>query len=382
MTLTLAGMATEMIERKVRRIHVLGWRDLDDPEAGGSEVHADEVMRRWQEAGLEVLHRTSQADGRSRKSTRNGYQVIRDGGRIAVFPRTILAEMLRRMGPYDAVVEIWNGVPWLTPLWCRKPHIAVLHHVHDRMWEHTLPEPAAWAGRKFEMVLSPLLYRRTHTVTLCEDSRGDLLDLGWDESFVHVARAGVDDYFSPGGPKTSYPSVLAVGRLAPVKRFDALLDQFLVTRERVPGARLTIVGEGPERSKLEGWIARHGAQGWVTLAGRIDRGRLRDLYRSSWLIASASFAEGWGLTLTEAAGCGTPAVVTDIGGHRSSVFDGVTGSLVGLDQLGRRCSDLLLDDSSRSRMSNDAQSWARSLSWDETATRVLEPLHDVVIGRK
>ena len=45
------------------------------------------------------------------------------------------------------------------------------------------------------------------------------------------------------------------------------------------------------------------------------------------MLASASVAEGWGMTITEAAACGTPAVVTDIAGHRDAVVDGVTGVL-------------------------------------------------------
>ena len=37
----------ELMTHGVRRVHTLAWRDLDDPDAGGSEVHADEFMRRW-----------------------------------------------------------------------------------------------------------------------------------------------------------------------------------------------------------------------------------------------------------------------------------------------------------------------------------------------
>jgi hypothetical protein len=47
----------------LRRVHVLAWRDLADVEAGGSEVHAAEVQRRWAEAGIEVTVRTSYAQG-------------------------------------------------------------------------------------------------------------------------------------------------------------------------------------------------------------------------------------------------------------------------------------------------------------------------------
>ena len=50
-------------EAGLRRINMLAWRDFDDPEAGGSEVHAEEIARLWAEAGLEVTIRTSFAPG-------------------------------------------------------------------------------------------------------------------------------------------------------------------------------------------------------------------------------------------------------------------------------------------------------------------------------
>lgn len=379
---SLGDMTRDMIDRGVRTIHVLGWRDLGDPEAGGSEIHADEFMRRWQEAGLNILHRTSAVAGQPDSILRNGYHVIRRGGRLGVFPRVIASEMLHRMGAFDAVVEIWNGVPWFSPIWCRKPRLVVLHHVHDQMWKQILPGPAAWFGRQLESKLAPPMYRKTETVTLCQDSREDLEHLGWPSHRVHVAHAGVDSFWAPGGDKTSHPSVVAVGRLAPVKRFDQLLIQFKKVHEQLPGAVLTIVGEGTERARLEQWIEAHDAGKWIRLEGRVEKERLRQLYRSSWLAASASVAEGWGLTLTEAAGCGTPAVATDIGGHRSSVLNGRTGSLVELEHLGNRILELLIDEEVRSRMAAEASARARTLSWDDLAARVLHPLWQNILQRK
>ena len=50
---SIPELAGDLVRRGVRRIHVLAWRDLDDPDAGGSELHADEFMRRWADAGLD-----------------------------------------------------------------------------------------------------------------------------------------------------------------------------------------------------------------------------------------------------------------------------------------------------------------------------------------
>ncbi len=91
-----------------------------------------------------------------------------------------------------------------------------------------------------------------------------------------------------------------------------------------------IVGEGFERPTLEAVIAEVDGRDWVTLAGRLDDdGLLLDAYRTAWVVAATSVAEGFGMTLTEAAACGTPAVASDIAGHRDAVVDGVSGLLSG-----------------------------------------------------
>jgi len=377
---SVAEMADDMIERGVRRVHVLAWRDFDDDEAGGSEDHANEFMTRWQAAGLSVLHRTSHAAGRPDTDTRNGYDVVRRGGRYTVFPRTMVSELTHRMGEYDALVEIWNGVPWMSPVWCRKPRILILHHVHGPMWNQMFPAPVAALGRFLETRLAPPFYRRTPTVTTSTDTHEELLHLGWRPDMVTTGPVGVDPFFSPGGEKTTHPSVLAVGRQAPVKRFENLLEQVARARVRVPSLTLTLVGSGPENERLRAWVRDHDAD-WVTFAGKVSRDELRDHYRRSWLIASASLAEGWGLVLTEAAGCGTPAVASDISGHRCSVLNGSTGLLAPVDSMGDSIADVLLDDVLRHRLSVAAEARARTLTWEALAAGVLEPLWRQVVNR-
>jgi glycosyltransferase involved in cell wall biosynthesis len=377
---TIPDLAAEMIGVGCRRVHVLAWRDLDDPDAGGSEVHADHFMRRWAEAGLDVVHRTSFAAGRPTSAVRNGYRVERWGSRYSVFPRAVAHEVLHP-GEYDALVEVWNGVPWFSPVWCRKPRITFLHHVHGPMWDQMMPGPFAALGRALEARLAPPFYRRTTTLTPSDATRDELLELGFPAARVIAVNNGVEEMFQPGGVRAAQPTVVCVGRLAPVKRQDALIGAAVAARRRVPDLQLVLVGEGPLRPELEALIARHGAQEWIQLAGRLPHEELIDLYRSAWVAASASLAEGWGLTLTEAAACGTPAVATDINGHRSSVVDGVTGVLAPLERLGDALADVLLDHELRGRLGDAALARARTLTWESSARGVLQALHDQVLSR-
>ena len=101
----------------LRRVAILAWRDLDDPEAGGSELHASRVASLWAQAGIEVTMRTSYAAGHPQVTWRNGYRVIRKAGRYLVFPRAAFSEMMGWHGASDGLVEIWNGMPFFSPLW-------------------------------------------------------------------------------------------------------------------------------------------------------------------------------------------------------------------------------------------------------------------------
>ncbi|MDO8389226.1 MAG: glycosyltransferase family 4 protein [Actinomycetota bacterium] len=373
---SMAAHATQLQQAGIRKIHVLAWRDLADPDAGGSELHADEFSRRWADLGFEITHRTSALAGVAAVQDRNGYRVVSRGGRITVFPRVVGSELLRREGSFDAVVEVWNGVPWFSPVWTRRPRLTFLHHVHGPMWDQLLPKPFASLGRLLEARLAPPFYRRGLMLTPSDATRDELIELGLRPDRVRAIPNGVDPSFSPAGDKSPHPSVLAVGRLAPVKRFEALIDAAVVARRRVPALQLHIVGAGPLDDALRHQVRALGAGDYVHFLGHVEHSRLVELYRSAWVVSSASLAEGWGLSLTEGAACGTPAVATDIRGHRSSVIAGHTGVLSPVDQLGDALADLLLDDERRLLLGRQAHARAAKLTWERVAHDMLVALAD------
>ena len=347
---------------------MLAWRDLADVEAGGSEIHASTVAALWAQAGIEVTIRTSYAPGSPPLATRDGYRVIRRAGRYLVFPRAALAEATGRHGGRDALVEIWNGVPFFSPVWARGPRVTWLHHVHTEMWPLVLPGGLARLGEFVESRLAPPFYRRSSVVTLSESSKALLCGrFGFLSENVHVVPPGISPRFAAGGNKSADPSVLAVGRLMPPKAFDDLIEAMVRVREVVP-ATLTIIGEGYSRDVLEQQISRLGAEQWCRLLGRVDDDTLVRHYQAGWVVAASSKSEGWGMTLTEAAAVGTPAVATRIGGHVDAVKHGVTGLLV--DSSGEFVEalvKLLSDQDLRERMGSEARRRALAFSWERTA---------------
>jgi len=239
-----------------------------------------------------------------------------------------------------------------------------------------LPPKLARAGQLLEQRIAPPFYRRTPIITLSRSSQREIVQrLGLRDENVRVVPPGIEAGFTPGGTRADRPLVVGVGRLMPSKAFDILIEAVAQARRAVPDARLVIAGEGYERDALRRRIGELGAEEWCELAGRVDDDTLLHLYRSAWVVASASRSEGWGMTLTEAAACGTPAVASRISGHIDAVEDGVTGLLTDTDrELPAALSKVLTDRDFREGLGRSAEARAARFSWERTAHDTLAVL--------
>lgn len=361
----------------MRRIHVFAFRDRDDPEAGGSEEHATQVCTHFARAGREVTLHTGRVPGAPKEVERNGFRVVRRGGRVGVFATSVLDERLGRLGSADGIVEIFHGVPFFAPLWTRTPQVGLVHHVHLGTWDDLLPGWRGRIGHLIERFAVPAVYRNRHLVTAAASARDEIVaHYGVDPRHITVAPHGVDERFTPGGERSRSPLVLAVARLMPQKGLDELIEALVRVKERVPDAEATIVGDGPHGDRLR-QVAEASGAGWIHWTGRVSDDELVDWYRRAWVVASASRREGFGLTLTEAASCGTPTVATRIPGHVDAVDEGHSGLLASdTDELADRIVDVLTDASLRARLESGALDHATRFRWEEAAATLLGALCD------
>jgi len=145
---------------------------------------------------------------------------------------------------------------------------------------------------------------------------------------LHVVRCGVrpEEYDAPArGPLPRGPlHLVAVGRLAPMKGFGVLLEAMA----ELPDARLTLVGDGPERAALEATAARHGVAARVRFAGALGAPGVTALLGEADVFCLPSFAEGVPVVLMEAMAARVPVVATAVNGIPELVADGRTGLLV------------------------------------------------------
>lgn len=173
-------------------------------------------------------------------------------------------------------------------------------------------------------------------VAVSADLRDGLLALGADPAKVTVLRNGVDlDAFRPAPDCAAARAALGVGDdRAPVLLSVGLLIErkghHLVVEalRHLPGHRLFVVGEGPDRAALLALAERLGVAERVRLLGARPHAALPALYSAADALVLASSREGWANVLLEAMACGTPAVATPAWGSREAVSSPAAGVVV------------------------------------------------------
>lgn len=144
----------------------------------------------------------------------------------------------------------------------------------------------------------------------------------------------------------------AIGNLRPVKGHDVLLRGFAKLARRVGNARLVIVGDGPERPRLQALAARLGIADRIAWLGHLRTGAGRWLAGLD-VLAHTSRAEAFGLAVAEAQCRGLAAVVTRVGGLPEIVKDNETGLVVEAGKpaaVARALEQLAEDPELRTRM--------------------------------
>ncbi|MBF6334727.1 glycosyltransferase family 4 protein [Nocardia abscessus] len=379
----------------MREVLLLCWRDTGHPQGGGSERYLEQVGAHLAARGVKVTLRTARYPGAPRRERVDGIDISRAGGRYTVYPRALAAILLGKIGlgslrgvRPDAVIDTQNGIPFFATTVTKAPSVLLVHHGHREQW----PVAGRLVGRVgwwIESRLSPRVHRRNQYLTVSLPSAEELAALGVDGSRIAVVRNGAEPV-PAGAPtgaaetRTSAPTVVVLSRLVPHKQIEDALAAVARLRDRIPGLRLDVIGDGWWADNLRDNARELGIADAVTFHGHVDERRKHELLARAWVHVLPSRKEGWGLAVIEAAQHGVPTV-----GYRSSrgltdsIVDGATGILVDdVAQLADAVGDLLDDPGARTVMGEKARARAREFSWEQTGIGVYEVLSAAARGEQ
>jgi glycosyltransferase involved in cell wall biosynthesis len=337
------------------RIAFLSWRDLANDLAGGSEIFVDRLAVELMGMGHDVAHLCGGPVGK------RPYPVVDLGGTYSQYGRAPWAHH-RNFRSWDLLVDTENGLPFFSPLWRRKPILAVVHHVHSDQWIQRFPTAVAAVGRFTEATIMPLAYRRVPFVANSPSTASALERIGVDSDRIHIVNPGVDPPAISGVERSNEPLFVCAGRLMPHKRVDLLLRVWDRIHQ-VVGGRLIVIGDGPQRPFLETIAGPE-----VTFAGRVSEQEKWLLLSQAWGLVHTAQHEGWGIVITEAALVGTPSIGFDVPGVRDAIVDGTSGIIVGSEEeLARRWIELATNRALRERLSAGARRHSSNFAWGRIA---------------
>ena len=358
-------------------ILVLTDRDWTHPQGGGTGTNLFGQISRWLAWGHRVTVVASSYPGAQPVERIGDLTIHRMGGRGTVFPRAIWKLRRGLVPDADVVLEVINGITFLTPLWLRVPRIALIHHVHREHYAQELGRFGKVAAFLLETAPLRWLYGGSRFQTLSHAEAEKIAEHGIPLEVIDVNYIGVElDAFAPG-ERAPEPTLLYLGRLKKYKRIELLLEML----EAVPGAVLEIAGEGDHRPNLEEEVTRRGLGDRVRMHGHVSEERKRELLQRAWVNLTASSAEGWCLTVMEAGACATPTAALAVGGLPESIEDGRTGALAhDVKELGEKVSAIMADPGRRDELGRAALERARAFTWDAAAERSLDALEEVRAG--
>jgi glycosyltransferase involved in cell wall biosynthesis len=367
------------------RLLLVNWQDIENPQAGGAEIHLHEIFGRLARRGHDVTLLCGGWPGHRDRAQIDGMNVHRVGTR-QTFAALAYPYFRRTFADtsWELLVEDINKIPLYTPLWTKRPVAALVPHLFGGTAFLELAAPLAAAVWLSERPLGRI-YRNVPFEAISESTRDDLVERGIPRANIEVIYPGMDTSAYTPSPQQRAPTpVFAyLGRLKKYKGVHFVIDAFANMRDKT--ATLEIAGAGDYCGVLEQLAQSLDLGPRVRFLGRISEPEKLALLRRAWGLVFASPKEGWGITNLEAAACGTPVVASNSPGIRESVRHGETGFLVPHGDVSAMAAAMDRLAAARDlveQLGRNARHFAESFTWDRAADETERHLSGLIAARR
>ena len=352
-------------------------------QLGGLDRYYRDLLEHMPEASGIVIGADSAADARVRGVSAHEQPL----------PRRMLAYWRAAQLAADRadVVDFHFALYALAPLWLGRLRAKpVVLHFHGPWADENVAagDRSAWRRAARRLLERAAYMTADEAIVLTSAFRQVLVERyrvpPWN---ISVVPPGVDiDRFTPGSVERARRELLlepqafvavAVRRLVPRMGLNVLLEAWSRAVDHLPpGSTLLIAGDGPLHSSLASDIAGRGLGDSVRLMGRVAERQLVDLYRAADVaVVPSTEHEGFGLVVIEAAACGTPSIVTAVGGLPEAI-GALDPSLIVPPDDKEALRDGLLGARVKRPSRSATRSYAERFDWSAAAER-----HRTIIRR-
>ncbi len=355
----------------------LTWKDHKHPDAGGAEVVLNELSRRLVGDGHDVTWLTAAYGKATKFDEHDGVHIIRVGESRYVQPFQALAYYARNMrNKFDYVIEVVNTSPYFSVFFGRKSKRFLFYHQMAReIWHHETKAPLSYTGYYvFEPVASRLLSTsKVPVITVSQSTKDDLKKFGFDPDRTHVISEGIDidpltDLDSV--KKFKNPTLVSLGSMRSMKRTLDQVKAFELAKIDIPNLKLKIAGNtsGDYGMKVLDYVKKSLAKDDIKIYGKVSTTEKIRLLQRSHILLQTAIKEGWGLTVTEAASQGTPAVAYNVDGLRDSIKNNETGIITDQNPkaLAAGIKQLLSDEKFYEKIRTNAWQWSKKITFDQS----------------
>jgi glycosyltransferase involved in cell wall biosynthesis len=366
------------------RILALNWQDLKNPQAGGAEVHLEEILKRLVQFGHQVDLLCSNFPGGGKTDNTDGIKIYRSGSRfnfnwVAPFAfRKLLAA-----GHYDVVIEDINKIPFYSSLYHNLPTLVVIPHLFADTIFQEINFVLGTYIYLFEKPV-PVVYKSKRFMVISKSTADEVEKRGIPRENIDIVECGIDKdayRFDPSIPKFETPTLIYIGRLKKYKNVETAITAMPIIRKTVPDAKLVIIGSGDHQPSLQRLAESLELGDAVEFKGFIPQVEKLNYLRRAHISVYPSLKEGWGLTNIEANACGTAVLAARVPGLQDSVDEGNSGLLFefgNIETFSTLAIKMLCDNTYRKGLEMGGLRWAANFSWDKAAKTTEDILKRIV----
>ena len=360
------------------RILILNWKDRKNPLAGGAEIVTEELLKRLAKNGHQATLLTSQFKRCQAQEIVDGYEIIRVGGRWAVYWQAHKYYKRYLQGKFDLVIDEINTIPFFAKFYAKEKNILFIHQLCREIWFYQIFFPLSLIGYLAEPIYLWLL-RDRKVITVSESTRNDLLKYGFKKENIHIISEGIEieplkELPPMGEIKEENPTILFLGAIRKMKRPDEAIKAFEIAREDIKNLKLWIAGKGDSSyfKKIMRLVENSQYKKDIIYFGKVDKEKKTELLQKVHLLCVTSVKEGWGLIVTEANSQGTPAIVYNVDGLRDSVKDNETGLICQKntpENLAENMVKLWQDQEKYNTLRKNGWQWSKEINFEKSVRK-------------